>query len=148
MKLDGYVYFVEAKHSKKIKIGFAKTSPLKRMTELQTGSPEPLRLLFAFPASRDMEGMLHRRFSSCRTGGEWFGPKVRLQNFLKQLGEFAQYGTWPPESPTREELRPAARFFAFIASDYVEGIDYPSDDPNNKWPSLPARYDPEQEDAA
>lgn len=67
------VYFIRQGKSGPIKIGKSKT-PTKRLSALQTGSPEELTLLYSFPAPSDkrLETALHSEFSSYQLNGEWF----------------------------------------------------------------------------
>lgn len=83
------VYFLRAGESGNIKIG--KTYDLNaRVASLQTGSPEPLRLL-AFINCRevnptDAEAAMHGKFQQYRLQGEWFRPADELLDFIRGLG--------------------------------------------------------------
>lgn len=71
------VYLIAADISGLIKIGSA-VDPQARLRTLQTGSPEPLRLIDTRPGGEAHERELHRRFSHLRAHGEWFHPDADL----------------------------------------------------------------------
>lgn len=75
----GYVYFIEAKDSGCVKIGWAK-DPQERLGQLQCGCPYELRLLHHEPGSRLDEGKAHRLYKELWIRGEWF----RLDGVLKE----------------------------------------------------------------
>lgn len=78
------VYFVQQGDGH-IKIGIA-SDVTSRISELQTGSPVPLRLLGVMAnAGRKTEAELHRRFSSLRQSGEWFRPERELLKFIAAI---------------------------------------------------------------
>ena len=64
------IYFIKAAN-KYVKIGVSK-DPHKRLKELQTGNPLPLKLILTMPGSFDTEKALHDYFKSARVEGEWF----------------------------------------------------------------------------
>jgi hypothetical protein len=73
-----YLYFMRSGsgNNDPVKIGVA-TNPEKRIYELQTGNPQPIRLLakIKLPSracAYDLESWLHRRFSHAKMNGEWF----------------------------------------------------------------------------
>lgn len=75
---EGSVYFVRAKKSRRIKIGFTQLDPRDRISSLQTGSAEELELIGSFPGTMADEREVHRVLSPFRLGGEWFNgcPEV------------------------------------------------------------------------
>ncbi len=66
----GYVYLIGSDRDR-FKVGFA-ADPAKRLAQLQTAHPEPLRILAAVPGTMDDEAYWHRFFASAQTQGEWF----------------------------------------------------------------------------
>lgn len=68
---QSYVYVLESNGF--YKIGFS-DKPEARVRRLQTGSPAPIRLVHCLrtPFFREIEQLLHTRFSSQRISGEWF----------------------------------------------------------------------------
>lgn len=83
-KPPAFVYFIQRGEGGPIKIGAA-SNPAARLSTLQTGSPEPLRLLAATPGSLDDEAALHERFASARLSGEWFEPTADLIALIEQV---------------------------------------------------------------
>jgi hypothetical protein len=78
------VYFVQAGESGPVKIGV--TGNIEdRVRTMQTGSPQPLRVLATFPGGFDLEARLHRMFAPHRVHGEWFAPAPDL---LQRLAEW------------------------------------------------------------
>ena len=69
------VYFIATPGGKAVKIGVA-VSPLKRLGDLQTGSPERLTLLGVLPGGVRLEKELHVRFAQHRLLGEWYDGKI------------------------------------------------------------------------
>lgn len=67
----GYVYAIRNDESQAVKVGFS-ASPFKRLCQLQTGSPAPLRILCAIPAFGSYEATMHNILASYRRHGEWF----------------------------------------------------------------------------
>jgi uncharacterized protein YozE (UPF0346 family) len=81
----GVVYFVQVGTSGSIKIGYTAGPTEKRLAQLQTANPQPLRLLAEFDGDRDIEAGLHRRFSAHRASGEWFDPHPEIIDFIALL---------------------------------------------------------------
>ncbi|MBV8819866.1 MAG: GIY-YIG nuclease family protein [Acidobacteriaceae bacterium] len=73
---DGLVYFIEDTLTTDVKIGFCQKKPEKRMADLRTGNPNPLRLVGSVRGSKAQEKELHRRFSAYHRKGEWFTSAV------------------------------------------------------------------------
>lgn len=68
-----WVYFVQRGDDGPVKIGITKDIK-SRMSSLQTGHAEQLRLLASFEGARRDERELHDRLSAHRISGEWFHP--------------------------------------------------------------------------
>lgn len=72
-----YVYVIGAADIQAVKIGWAR-NPTQRLSDMQTGSPVPLALLWMryHPRAWELESALHRHFGERRLHGEWFdlGP--------------------------------------------------------------------------
>ena len=79
------IYFIQAGTSGPIKIGYSGGPIERRLAALQTGHPEPLRLLAAVDGDRSTEAELHRRFHPYRRSGEWFDPHPDLIQFIAVL---------------------------------------------------------------
>lgn len=81
--LDGWLYFVQMGDSGPIKVGRA-VYPLKRLAELQTGNPVPLRLLAASEGGGRLEAGVHRALWEGRIGEtEWFEPMAVWDFFIE-----------------------------------------------------------------
>lgn len=81
MSNTGRVYFIQAGDNGPIKIGWTAGDPRARMASLQTGNPEPLRLLAYAPGTIEDERAMHERCASIRMIGEWFKPEPQLVAF-------------------------------------------------------------------
>lgn len=81
---DSWVYFVQQGDNGPIKIGYTKRKGL-RLTALQNGNPERLRMVCAVPGGRALEYVLHKAFRGARLVGEWFTPTPRLVALMKEL---------------------------------------------------------------
>lgn len=78
------VYFVRAETGQ-IKIGRS-IDPLGRLGELQTGSPNALKLIAHVEEAGDItERTLHRRFEESRVSGEWFLPSDELLELIGKV---------------------------------------------------------------
>lgn len=69
----GFIYLIRSGVSNRYKIGISKNVP-SRLNTLQTGNPEMLSLLRAFPAidALKQEQDLHSHYGEKRVNGEWF----------------------------------------------------------------------------
>jgi Meiotically up-regulated gene 113 len=69
----GYVYLIEAVGSERIKIGHGESAH-KRLRQLGTGAPFPLRLLHSIPATDSLafEQELHARYEVYKVWKEWY----------------------------------------------------------------------------
>lgn len=80
-----YVYFVQCKTLRHIKIGAA-TTPKKRISEMQVGCPDELELLGVI--EDHMRGALERethiRFAHLHIRGEWFREADDLLAFINE----------------------------------------------------------------
>lgn len=118
------IYFIQAGDAGPIKIGFTSGCPLDRMANLQTGSPDELRLVAHARGTQEDERELHKRFAHLRMRGEWFQPKSELVEFIRGI-QFAQRDEPPlQQAPQlmigdlgREDLE---RVFAYVHVRMVE----------------------------
>lgn len=84
---SGFVYFIQQGEKNIFKIGITQHSPLKRLSQLQTGSSEKLSLI-GFLHVLDMkyaEKYVHRLFWERRLEGEWFEGDIK--QIIKWLDE-------------------------------------------------------------
>lgn len=92
-----YVYFIcpEAllhRSDAVVKIGFTKKHPNIRLSTLQTGSPEVLKLWAYTKGSAALETAFHEAFAELRSHGEWFFVVQKLYDFLGYLGQEPDVG--------------------------------------------------------
>jgi len=119
------LYFMFCEDPKSIKIGIS-TTPLSRLSNLGTGSPSPLHLVFYSRLfGKVAEGTLHQLLRSHGRRGEWFDWNDEVQGFV--LGViFAVSGviqvSWP-FSLNCDHLM------------FIEGVDWAHGflDPDNRW---------------
>lgn len=99
---DGFIYFIETKDSKAVKIGFS-IRPGERLWGLRTASPFQLRLIGYLPGTHGTERSLHRRFAEYRMHGEWFQNSGSLQSFIQGIGLIRPEGEDADDwQPTKE----------------------------------------------
>lgn len=68
-----------------VKIGVA-TRVERRLSMLQSGNPQQLRVICAIGGGgRDLEDMLHRRFSGSWLRGEWFSFTSDIEAFIQDV---------------------------------------------------------------
>lgn len=81
------IYFVRSYCKKFIKVGTTEDLA-RRMRELQTSNPLPLKLLGVMPGSYKTESSLHEIFSKLRMGkSEWFKNAGDLKALQKLLSK-------------------------------------------------------------
>lgn len=88
----GYVYFIQGEESRRIKIGYASTSPGDRLTSLKTASPEKLVPLGYERAPKRREKELHRMWQDQRVHGEWFEESPELLQYIKDHNDAKKGG--------------------------------------------------------
>lgn len=86
MSAPGYIYAVESGDS--VKIGWA-GAPLRRLSELNVGSPGTHRLIGFVSATRSQEAELHQLLAPARVRGEWFSRSIVVNHFLDLLPKFS-----------------------------------------------------------
>jgi hypothetical protein len=77
------VYFIQAERGGAVKIGVTSQRLESRLNQIQTGHPEPLRLIGWLPGGRGVEGKIHAAFADERLRGEWFSDSPRLSSFIR-----------------------------------------------------------------
>lgn len=81
--MDGVIYFAQHEGGGPIKIGFTRSGVRLRLAALQTGNPEPLRVLAVVDGTARQERALHDMFAASRRNGEWFEPTEGLLAFIR-----------------------------------------------------------------
>jgi hypothetical protein len=95
----GYVYLIQCKATRLIKIGVTQGNLETRLRAIQTSSPHPLEFnrLGVFKGRKLLERFLHGRFAHARSHGEWFRPVSDLLDFIERHAK-----PWPePVVPWR-----------------------------------------------
>lgn len=82
------IYFI--KQGDYVKIGYT-SNIQKRIAQLQTSSPNRLKLIGLIDGTLDDESEYHRRFSHLRGNGEWFVHTQGLDNFINALNKDLMY---------------------------------------------------------
>jgi hypothetical protein len=83
-RYPGFVYFIQGESGGPIKIGYS-DDVVKRLKGLQTGYPDNLKILFAYPGNQDDEKSIHEMLNSDRLRGEWFKPTETLFSVIDVL---------------------------------------------------------------
>jgi hypothetical protein len=76
------LYFIL--HGNFVKIGQA-VDPNKRLTELQVGTPEKLKILAIIPKMGSVERFCHKKFKHLHSRGEWFKYTEEIDSFIEEL---------------------------------------------------------------
>ena len=80
----GSVYFIKDGKADKVKIGHS-FDPLRRLSELQIGSANALRLIGVVAAPRIMERVCHQEFMEGRASGQWFCDRGIISAWLDEM---------------------------------------------------------------
>lgn len=81
--LQGQIYFMQSGNGS-IKIGYS-TNIEARVSLLQSGNPEILKILRVFPGNIFSEILLQKKFKEYKIHGEWFHPVPELLNFISNI---------------------------------------------------------------
>jgi hypothetical protein len=105
---NGFIYFIQGENGGPIKIGFAKNIK-DRIKTLQTGYPDVLKLLLAFPGNLEIEQEMHKQFKQYKLNGEWFNPLPELIDKIKEFTKYhIEFATPNKENPLRSYMRQMA----------------------------------------
>jgi hypothetical protein len=72
-----HLYVIQSEHKGAVKVGRS-TRPERRLSQLQTASPAPLRLIRVYWYHGHREHVIHRMLAPLRLTGEWFQPSAML----------------------------------------------------------------------
>jgi hypothetical protein len=86
--LPSLVYFIQRGEDGPVKIGHSK-NVRGRLSALQTGIPERLRVLGVLDGGKAEEQRLHRYFGAYCIQGEWFKPVPELLAYIRMHGRAA-----------------------------------------------------------
>ena len=125
------IYFVINERRTMVKIGFTAKNASKRLSQLQTGSPERLYLLGCIKGCKVAEGVLHAKFKKFRSHGEWFHfNQIRAcveQLISGQILDGSQYTLEQMKGMTGfdfEEIRNLASFAKYHLGLDIENPDW------------------------
>lgn len=76
------IYFITDETNKSCKIGYS-ANPETRLSSLQTGTINPLKLVSVLPGDRNKEKELHNTFKKFHIKGEWFKITPEIEKILK-----------------------------------------------------------------
>ena len=75
---QGFVYLIVEKGCRYGKIGYS-VNPQKRIAEVQTGNPRPLKLFGTIPGTEETERALHAKYIKDNALQEWFKLSDQLK---------------------------------------------------------------------
>lgn len=100
------IYFIQQEPDGPVKIGKA-TDVMKRLTMLQIGCPEKLKVLYSFEVPDEKsdyaEKHIHYCFRNRRIRGEWFMPCPYLYDYIKAIKEKGFFVNWDQSIDEEEE---------------------------------------------
>ena len=101
------IYFIQQGESGPIKIGYTKGKIKQRIQSLQTGNPEPLKILATMRGTVKDEINLHKAFDAHRLFGEWFDPSKDIMEYIQGLEKHTEVEMNEPkkEKPQRQKRR-------------------------------------------
>lgn len=94
------IYLVQSGENGPVKIGVTACEPSKRVAQLQTGNPVPLRLRVVISGDVTVERHLHSKFGHYRLNGEWFEPCAEI------FAAFEAARNWPDHPVTLPPITP------------------------------------------
>jgi Meiotically up-regulated gene 113 len=122
--VDGYIYFIRAGRTNKVKIGYAK-NPYKRLDGMQVGSPHHLYLIGYCPGTRDDEFDWHREWQHLHTRGEWFTLAQDLRDAINaKLSEAVSTRYIHVKTDWRNLLKQGAQFHQPKRPAFIDGENF------------------------
>lgn len=104
LDLPQHVYFIQCQTTGLVKIGRSQ-DPIKRLRNLSTSSPTPLKMISYGKALPNHERELHDQFAEHRSHGEWFHPAIELVEFAEAYtGSMHKVPEFPPPGVSEEDL--------------------------------------------
>ena len=99
------VYILRMRGSDYYKIGYTGRDVLQRVSDLQTGCPEPLDVIATLEGDEALEYEMHRRFWQYKTqgGDEWFCIPSEI---MKGFEHVKQENPSPVGGPSAFDVRP------------------------------------------
>lgn len=81
------IYFIQGVAGGPIKIGYT-NNVTRRLAQLRSGNPTPLRVIATTEGTLAIEAQLHRKFARYQVRREWFEDVEELRMFIAQLAHF------------------------------------------------------------
>jgi hypothetical protein len=81
---EGKIYVIQAESGGPLKVGYGK-KPMARLSNLQVGRPDAIRIVDSFRGTEAVERALHRRLKPFKVRGEWFGPAESVWPDLHEM---------------------------------------------------------------
>lgn len=78
------VYFIYSKNDNKIKIGFTKNSPIKRLKQLNTGNSSKLILLGYIDGDKNTETNIRNQFHYLKENLEWINVDKLIIDYINK----------------------------------------------------------------
>jgi len=79
------IYVIQAGKNGPVKIGQTSGEIKDRISQLQTGCPYELKLVWLFPKGTiEAEAQAHKDLEAERIRGEWFKPSLEVFNYIEQ----------------------------------------------------------------
>lgn len=93
------IYVIEAAEIGRVKIGFTRHDPRKRLASFQTMSPVRLRIRTIIDGDLRTEGILHNALKEHQVIGEWFADGEHISEAIEKLNLLQAAARW--RSPKR-----------------------------------------------
>ena len=93
--MQRYVIYFFGTDYNRVKIGYSIENLYRRKRDIQTGCPDPIKLLGIIPCNNKVEMMdcerdLHRQFQKYNTVGEWFRLTPEISDYIKNFTELGK----------------------------------------------------------
>ena len=86
------VYAIQSVNLKTVKIGYS-TDVNQRLSNLQSGSPDELKIIGCWLGTESDEKQMHGRFDYCRMHREWFYPSKELLEAVAERNQAVKTDT-------------------------------------------------------
>lgn len=81
------IYFIQAGDDGPIKIGVTSGAVTKRLKQIQTTAPQPLKIIGEVDGKRQHESAIHKKLAEFGLRGEWFSPTPEVRSFISSVLE-------------------------------------------------------------
>lgn len=83
---SGFIYAIESAMMDAVKIGIT-IDPAKRISSMQTGNPDQLKMIGCWPGNADNEKQLHGELKNDFLRGEWFKRTPAVLTAIQRLNK-------------------------------------------------------------